>query len=133
MLAPPEPPTKIGRRIAIAWNGGAQSARAVGCAMPLLQAADGVTVLTAATSATPAAAAERLAQHLAWHHVATTTQVVHPGSDAVGHALLNAAKADGCDLLVLGGYGHSRMREMIMGGVTRYMLAHADLPVLMAH
>jgi nucleotide-binding universal stress UspA family protein len=133
LLVPPEPPKEIGRRVAVGWNGGAESARAVAGAMPFLHAAEAVTVLTAQTPATPAAAAGRIAQFLAWRGVATTVQVVHPGGDTVGHALLNTAKADGCDLLVLGGYGHSRMREMIMGGVTRYMLAHADMPVLMAH
>ncbi|HRJ60607.1 MAG TPA: universal stress protein [Azospirillaceae bacterium] len=133
LLAPATTPTEIGRRIAIAWNGGAESARAVAGAMPFLHAAEAVTVLTAETHATPSTAAARLAQHLAWHRTQVRVQVVHPGADAVGHALLSSAKADGCDLLVLGGYGHSRMREMILGGVTRYMLTHADIPVLMAH
>lgn len=133
LLIPPSPPTEIGRRVAVAWNGGAESARAVAGAMPFLHGAETITVLTAETHATPAAAASNLARHLAWHQTSVAVKVVHPGGDAVGHALLNTAKADGCDLLVLGGYGHSRMREMIMGGVTRYMLTHADIPVLMAH
>lgn len=133
LLVPPSPPTRIGRNIAIAWNGGAESARAVAGAMPFLNGAETVTVLTAETHATSATAASKLARHLAWRRTPAKVQVVHPGADAVGRALLNTAKADGCDLLVLGGYGHSRMREMIMGGVTRYMLAHADIPVLMAH
>lgn len=133
LLIPPSSPPQIGRNIAIAWNGGAESARAVAGAMPFLNIAETVTVLTAETHATPATAASKLARHLAWRRTPAKVQVVHPGADAVGRALLNTAKADGCDLLVLGGYGHSRMREMIMGGVTRYMLTHADIPVLMAH
>lgn len=133
LLIPPDPPEKIGRRVAVAWNGGAQGARAVAGALPILRGAEAVTALTAATPATPAGAAERFVGYLAWHGVKATAQVVHPGGDAVGHALLNTAKADGCDLLVLGGYGHSRMRELILGGVTRYMLSHADIPILLAH
>jgi nucleotide-binding universal stress UspA family protein len=56
-----------------------------------------------------------------------------PGSEPVGQAIINKAAELGSDLLVMGGYGHSRMREMILGGVTRYVLNHAGLPVLMAH
>lgn len=133
LLAPPVLPVEIGRHVAIAWNGGAEAARAVSGAMPFLHAAEAITVLTAETHATEAAAGERIAAYLSWHRLPTSVAVVHPGTDTVGHALMHTASARGCDLLVLGGYGHSRMREMIMGGVTRHMLSHAGLPVLLAH
>lgn len=125
----------IGLSVAVAWNGRVEAARAVAGAMPFLQAAETVTVLSAETKNTQGAAAvgEKLSAYLRWRDVRATAQVVHPGAAPVGQALLAAAETAGCDLLVQGGYGHSRMRELIMGGVTRHMFAHAGLPVLMAH
>lgn len=133
LLAPGDLPAEIGRTVAVAWNGNAESARAVAGAMPFIQSADVVHVLTAETSATQAAAGRRMAEYLAWHDVNVQLTIVSPGSEPVGQAIINKATQLGSDLLVMGGYGHSRMREMILGGVTRYVLNHAGLPVLMAH
>lgn len=133
MLAPAERPREIGRHVAIAWNGKAEAARAVTGAMPFIASADTVHVLTADTKTTSGTAGRRLAEYLAWHGIETEPRVVTPEGVVVGQALMDAAVAASCDLLVLGGYGHSRMREMIMGGVTRHMLGHPGIPVLMAH
>lgn len=133
LLVPGSAPAEIGRRVAVAWNGSAESARAVAGAMPFLQKAEVVHVLTAETSVTSAAAGRRIADYLTWHGVASQLTILKPGSDPVGKTLNDRAAEIGADLLVMGGYGHSRMREMILGGVTRYMLSHAGLPVLMAH
>ena len=133
LLAPKGGITSIGKRIAVAWNGGPESARAVAGAMPFLRRAESVHVLTAETSATPAAAGRRIAEYLAWHDVNCQLTIAKPGSEPVGQLLMNKAAELGADLLVMGGYGHSRMRELILGGVTRYVLGHAGLPVLMAH
>jgi len=64
--------------------------------------------------------------------VKATAQALAP-AEREGVTLATAAKDAGCDLVVMGGYGHGRVREMILGGVTRYMLASAPAPVLMAH
>lgn len=133
LLAPKVLPAEIGRTVAVAWNGGIESARAVAGALPFLRSADRVHVLTAETSVTQAAAGRRIAEYLAWHGVNPELTIVKPGSDPVGQAVTAKAAELGVDLLVMGGYGHSRMREMILGGVTRYVLNHAGLPVLMAH
>lgn len=133
LLVSEEMPEEIGRSVAVAWNGNAEAARAVAGAMPFLLSADSVRVLTAETSVTEAAAGRRIAEYLAWHGINAEITIVHPGAEAVGKALMDQAAALECDLLVMGGYGHSRMREMILGGVTRYVLNHAGLPVLMAH
>lgn len=123
----------IGRNVVVAWNGSAEGARAVAGAMPFLCQADTVHVLTAETSVTPAAAGRRIAEYLSWHGVNSQLTIVRPGAEPVGQMLMGKAAELGADLLVMGGYGHSRMREMILGGVTRYVLGHAGLPVLMAH
>lgn len=133
LLTPSRNPASIGRHIVVAWNGNTEAARAVAGAMPFLRKADTVHVLTAETSVTQAATGRRIAEYLAWHDVNCQLTILRPGSEAVGKVLMEKAGELGADLVVMGGYGHSRMREMILGGVTRYVLSHAGLPVLMAH
>jgi nucleotide-binding universal stress UspA family protein len=89
-------------------------------------------VLTAETSSTPAAAGDALVRHLAWHGIEARTVRTKP-SGSVGQALMAQAIDTGADLLVMGGYGHSRLRELVLGGVTRWMIDHGGLPVLVAH
>jgi nucleotide-binding universal stress UspA family protein len=101
--------------------------------MPFLRRAGTVHILTAATSITSAEEAGRLADYLAWHGIQARINTIEPANEPVGSALMTRASELGADFLVMGGYGHSRMREMILGGVTRYVLAHPGLPVLMAH
>jgi len=122
----------IGRAVAVAWNGGRESARAVASAMPFLHGAGRILVLTAETSATQGLEAERLRDYLAWHGLKADTMLVTP-TGPVGAALMDHARRAGCDLLVMGGYGHSRLREMILGGVTSWVMDHGGLPVLINH
>jgi len=133
LLVPAQAPASIGKRVVVAWNGSTECARAVAGAMPFLRRADAVHVLTAETSSTPSATGRRMAEYLAWHDVNCQLTIVKPGSEPVGQTLTGKAAELEADLMVMGGYGHSRMRELILGGVTRYVLGHAGLPVLMAH
>ncbi|QQP90863.1 universal stress protein [Skermanella sp. TT6] len=133
LLAPERPPAKIGGTVAIAWNGGAECARAVAAAMPFLIRAAAVRIVTADTAVTSAEEAARLADYLAWHGIQPAIDTIRPAKESVGAALIARVGELEADLLVMGGYGHSRVREMILGGVTRYVLSHPGLPVLMAH
>ena len=133
LMAPDRPPTALTGTVAVAWNGRAESARAVVAAMPFLRRAGTVHILTAATNVTSAEEARRLEDYLAWHGIQARINTIEPADEPVGSALMTRASELGADFLVMGGYGHSRMREMILGGVTRYVLAHPGLPVLMAH
>lgn len=133
LLVPKVLPATIGRTVAIAWNGKIEATRALTAAMPFLRSADRVHALTAETSVTDAAAGRRIAEYLSWQGVNPELTILKPGSEPVGETVTKKAAELGADLLVMGGYGHSRMREMILGGVTRYVLNHAGLPVLMAH
>lgn len=133
LLAPPHVPETIGRTVAVAWRDTIDSAHAVTGAMPFLRKAKTIVVLTAATPRTHPDRANELIDYLAWHGIEAEKRFVDVGPEGVGGALLTTAGAEGADLLVMGGYGHSRMREMILGGVTRYVLGHARMPVLMAH
>jgi nucleotide-binding universal stress UspA family protein len=132
MIVPAGSAAAIGERVAIAWNGSAYSAHAVSGAMPLLKAAKQVTIVAVGEDdkAAPAAA---LASYLARHDVAAAVARTDLGHQSVGHAILERTAALGADLLVMGGYGHSRLREMILGGATRHVLNNATLAVLMAH
>ena len=132
LLVPQGGAEPIGKTIALAWNGSAEATRALAGAMPLLKRADAVHVLTAAGAHTGTERADALARYLAWHGLACDKQALYPES-STGAALLARTREIGADLLVMGGYGHSRVREMIFGGVTRHVLRHYDLPVLISH
>jgi nucleotide-binding universal stress UspA family protein len=128
----------IGSNTLIGWTPTREAARAAHDALPLLAPASKVTVLTVETSR-PQSGAEALptagiAEHLARHglDVLAARTVVTDGLSPAD-ALLDYASDIGADLLVVGGYGHSRTKEMIMGGVTRDLLRTMTLPVLMSH
>jgi nucleotide-binding universal stress UspA family protein len=133
LLTPERPPAKVGGTVAIAWNGSAECTRAVAAAMPFLLRAATVHILTAQTSVTTAEEGVGLAGYLAWHGIQASIHVVKPADEPVGSALVTRASELGADFMVMGGYGHSRVREMILGGVTRYIFDHPSLPVLIAH
>jgi nucleotide-binding universal stress UspA family protein len=132
LVVPDTPPREIGKRIAIAWNGSAESARSVSAALVFLKKAEIVFLFSATTERTSGDAAAGLIDFLAWHGVSAVTEAL-PGAGSVGHAVLEAASAARVDLLVMGAYTHSRLRQLILGGVTHDVLAQARLPLLMAH
>ncbi len=133
LVAPGEPGGAIGRKIALAWNGKMQAARALASSLPFLAKAETVAVLTAVEPHTSGRPAE-VVRYLSWHGIhAEAVEVAASGSGKVGQILLEQVAQIGADLLVMGAYGHSRLKEMILGGATREVLGHAPLPILMAH
>jgi nucleotide-binding universal stress UspA family protein len=92
-----------------------------------------VQVLTAKTRRTDPAVAGDLIEYLAWRGVAAESRTIEPAEQPVAEALLQAAREAGADLLVMGGYGRTRLRELVLGGVTRHVLAQPSLPILIAH
>ena len=131
LVVPSKASAKIGSSIAIAWNGSAQAARAVGMAMDFIVEAKSVTVLVAKEENADYDG-EELQGYLAAHGVKAKVVSVAAKGDA-GKALLSAATKAGADLLVMGAYGHSRVRELVLGGVTKYVLQTATIAALMAH
>jgi len=137
LLMVPEPPPKrsrehLGAGIAIAWDGTLGAARATGAALPLLSRAQKVVVLTAdmeKIGAKPSA----LADYLAEHGIGARTWAFMPEERKLGEQLLAEAEKAGADMLVMGAYGHSRLREMVLGGVTQSVIAKSTIPVFMAH
>jgi len=125
----------VGERILIAWNGSREATRAVHDALPLLKLATRVTVLSIDPDADtgPRVPSADIALHLARHSVAAEAASDVGADIGVGDLLLSRAADLSADLVVMGAYGHSRMREMVLGGVTRQMLQHMTVPVLMSH
>jgi nucleotide-binding universal stress UspA family protein len=131
LLAPSRPVALAGIAV-VAWNGSAEAARAVAAALPLLAAAREVHVVTIEESQRRADP-DALARYLAWHRIdARTRLIAGKGANAVT-AIDEECEMHGANLLVMGGYTHSRLRELIFGGVTAHVVKHAALPVLLAH
>ena len=127
-------PFSASGHVAISWNGSAPTARAVGSAMELIARAEKVTVLTASSDQASAARAPDMAAYLEWHGIAPETRTfTSEGRQSIGKALLAECGALGVDLLVMGAYAHSRVRQLILGGLTRHVLEHAAVLLFMAH
>ncbi len=131
LILPPGPSVTVGNKVALGWNGSVVAANAVVAARHFMANADQVIILTSPDGST--ATADDLVEELAWHGITAEAHHFDRGSRRIGTALLAEAKALDADLLVLGGYGTSRTRSMLLASVTRYMLAESDLPVLMVH
>ena len=134
LIAPPSPPQQIATNILIAWNCSTEQARATALAMPLLEQAARVTVLTVVGgTAVPGPSAEQLIRYLERNKISAESLVVELGNRSTGEAILATAASLGCDLLIKGAYTQSRLRQMIFGGATRHILSNSVLPVLLAN
>ena len=131
LISPRVTPEKIGTRVCIAWNGTAESASSVLAALPWMQRADAVAILSAEGYQRRGPGAPDLVAYLAMHAVNAEIVTFRSAGGSVGAGLLAAAGTFGCDLLSMGAYSHSRLRQLILGGVTRHVLEHAALPVMM--
>jgi len=134
LLASRNPTPNLVGTIMVSWRETADAARAVMAAMPFLTRAE--RVVFAAVKERPEdsdAAINDAASQFRWHGVATEAQIVRADGQPTAEILTRLAKSCGADLLVMGAYGHSRLRERIFGGCTQAMIEHADLPVLMLH
>jgi nucleotide-binding universal stress UspA family protein len=131
LIVPAGPSARFGRCVAIAWRDDGRTVKAVIPALRLLAGAEQVHLLAgvrdnrAAPPSVPAVFQD--------HEIAARLHVLPIGREPFGQTLLEKLHELGADLLVMGAYAHSPLREMIFGGVTRYMLEHADVPVLMRH
>ncbi|MBV9249364.1 MAG: universal stress protein, partial [Acetobacteraceae bacterium] len=131
LIAPKIAPATVGTRVCIGWNGTAESSAAALAALPWLARAEAARILWAEEYQRRGPPASELRAHLALHGVNADTARFRPIDKNVGAGLLAAAKEFGCDLLAMGAYSHSRLRQQILGGVTRHVLAQADLPIMM--
>jgi nucleotide-binding universal stress UspA family protein len=121
-------------RIIVAWDASASAARALGDALPILKRADAVEIVTVANKNIdrdlPGGA--DVARHLAKHGIDATFAEI-PGEIDAGNMLLSYIADAGAKLMVAGGYGHSRLSETVLGGVTRTLLESMTIPLFMSH
>lgn len=134
LCAPAEAGENPGQRIAIAYDGSATAAHAVIAALPFLSRAKAVHSFEITPATGDSGPLTQLREYLALRGIGVIEHLVDPGPKSTAEALLLAVEAQRCDMLVLGGYGHSRIREFVLGGVTRHIAHHgAPFAVLMAH
>jgi len=128
----------LGRQVAIAWNSSRAAARSVHDALPIIEKADEVSVLAVNPAdfigRHGALPLPQLIEHLGRHGAAArAVEVEGVPAGQIGDELQSRARALGADLLVAGAYGHSRLREILMGGVTRDLLARMTIPIMMSY
>lgn len=127
----------LGRRVMVAWNGSREAARAVHDAAPLLRRADSVCLFEVASERRPTKQSQRslsaLRSRLELQGVPVDRATSIEQSKNEGQTLLSDAEDWQADLIVMGAYGHARIAELALGGVTRHMLAHAEIPLFMSH
>lgn len=128
---------EIGKRVTVAWSGKREGARAVFDALPLLKGAEVVTLLCVIGGGAEPEPGElpgtQIAAALSRHGVKVTVQKSVAEEIGVADDILSRLADNGSDLLVMGAYGYSRLREMVFGGVTRHILRHMTVPTLMSH
>lgn len=128
----------IGERILVAWDASRLATRAVNDALPLLAKAREVIVMainpkTGENAAHGEIPSADICLHLARHGIRAEAQHYYADDISAGDLLLSRAVDEGIDLIVCGAYGHARWREIVLGSVTRHLLAHMTVPVLMSH
>lgn len=120
--------------VLLAWDGGREAARAVHDALPLLRQAGRVTAVTVGEiDSYSGTELSVLGDHLRRHEVNIEEKQIPENGRSKGEALIETAGAEDCGLIVMGCYGHSRLRELVLGGCTRHVLSHSRVPLWMAH
>ena len=124
----------VSDRVVVAWNGSAAAGRAVRAAMPLLAMAKHVLVaMVDEGREPPGEPGADIGAYLARHDLDVTVRPIANMPNGTGATLLSFAAEEGANWMVMGAYGHSRLLEFLLGGVTRHVLSNATLPVLMSH
>jgi nucleotide-binding universal stress UspA family protein len=134
LVAAPTAPASLLGTIVIAWKDTPEAARAVSAAVPLLERAERIVIVSIVEEDAPREhSSERLLRSLRWHNPNASVCALGRERRKPVDVLLEEAARLGASLIVMGGYSHSRLREVVFGGVTHRVLAGADLPVLLAH
>jgi nucleotide-binding universal stress UspA family protein len=133
LLSAEKKPEHIGRRVAVGWDGRSAAANALVSSLPVLEKAEMVELLSIGQQATKDHSINEAYEYLTLHEIRCSERVMERGVRPVAVELLETAARSGCDLLIVGGYGHSRLVESIFGGVTDSIVSHPLLPILMVH
>ena len=138
MIVVPHVHTKgaVFKRVMVGWDGSRTAARAIGDAMPLLECAKIIEVFTMVTGSTnnvKSTEINNIGQHLSRHGLNVEVKRIPAVDMGVSDAILSHAADISADFMIMGGYGHSRLREYMLGGATRGILASMTLPTLMSN
>ncbi|MGI9385301.1 MAG: universal stress protein [Methyloligellaceae bacterium] len=134
LVAPSKPvPRNFGERVVIAWKEGSEAARGVAAAMPFIERAREVWLVTVGGGEEAHLSGRRMRKYLELHAPQVMLELLQRDGDSVGELLVRKAAEQEGTILVMGAYSHWRWRERIFGGVTESMLREAEVPVLMAH
>ena len=133
LLCAGKKPAQLGRNVAIGWDGHDAAAKALVAAAPILENAEAIELISVGELRSGNGRLSEAREYLALHDIRCAERFVQRNSHSSADALLDKASSDGCDLLVVGGYGHSRLMESVFGGVTEDIISHPTLPVLMVH
>ena len=133
LMAPKTPAATLGERVLVAWNGSTETARTVAAAMPFLQRAARVEVVSVASAFVPGPSGEELVRNFKAHGITAVSRHIAVGNKPAGEIFLDEVRAMQADLMIKGAYTQSRLRQMIFGGATRHVILNADIPVLLAH
>ncbi len=129
LIVPPGETGAPAKHIAIGWNESQEAARALSSAIPWMVQMDQVTVIV---SKKRESRVNEVVEYLSWHGVTPRVQLLDNKGN-VGVSILETCSSAGADLLVVGGFSHSRARELLFGGVTRHLLSESSIPTLMVH
>ena len=133
LLVPPGHVSDLKGNAAIAWNGSAEAARAVHRAMPLLTEAEEVTIMAPEESSMRGPGPDALTEYLSHHDIRCHVHNLPTNWTNIGHTLLDIARGEDARFVVMGAFSQGKLRQLILGGATRFILNHADLPVLFTH
>lgn len=133
LVTPGQPSSALGETILVAWNGGTETSRAISMSMPFLTRANSVLVLTVEGATVPGPSGEAVALHLKRNGIKVSSKTVGLGGRVAGEVINSEAQSFGADMIVKGAYTNSRLRQLVFGGATRYLLSKATLPLLLAH
>jgi nucleotide-binding universal stress UspA family protein len=135
VMPPGAAPGKDGlaAKVAISWNGSTEASRAVAAAMPIIERAKEVLVVTINVAEPSVTSAAEIGKYLAWHGIRAKVESHAVPERQVGEEVVKQCARFGADLLVMGAYTRSRLRRLIFGGVTQYVLSSSTVPALMVH
>jgi nucleotide-binding universal stress UspA family protein len=133
LVIPEKLPFDMTDHIMIAWNGSLEASHAVLGAMPLLHLANRVSIFAAPQYDAEGVYPTDIAEALSWHGIRAHAVACPTNGNSTGAAMIDAASKQEATLIVMGAYTHSRLRQSFLGGVTKHLLAHAPIPLLMTH
>lgn len=133
LIAPPSTPTVIGETVAIAWNGSTETARTIAFAKSFLERAKKVVVVSIEEASVPGPSGTEIARYLEHNDIEASVVDAKANGRNPGQAMLEESMDQGADLMIKGAYTNSRLRQMIFGGATNYILSNTEIPVFMSH